>query len=1590
MRGTREIMVDLDDMNEGGDDETAITKRITQGMRRGYSPELYGKPPPPTINSARRKIQKFKLYGNIGAEAQYTTTQDRNALQHPITGTTSDPRGCFTQRNHKRKCISGVTINEEIHKRAKCMDDANIIYYNTITTLPTQTANIREDSTKTTLHDRILDAYGVSCVNEMTHAHAHYIEEDYSRQAQSKADEIEERQLAELRAQAREEAAKIRALGSKRRADQILMNSFREYGDREGIKPIISKDKAPNLKLIDETPSITLIIHKEKKMPTFDGKPASIEPYLAGIEQRIREEVKAGLAIPDAVTRVFNKVGSDNLKESAITWWNNLGDQPTTLEAFKKAIRGRFSTTIPVLNVGEKVAEVKRTEGENVEAYAERMRQTALSGSLSNIDTIIPTFIKNLGSEDLVRSVSRWYSKKVQVPGGTSISWQMVVNKANEEAAITYTTTTKPTPTKTLAAMDERHGERENEKEERMTVAPLIRIDPLEIQKMIEVRIEKGLMQKLAQWPQQQLPPIQPPTPAVPTQQLQVPQQQHIPFTFMPPPYMQGTAQPHQQQQQQQQYQDKFCKIHGRTGHNDEECRQQGHGPMHGGYKGGGRGRGARYPSTQRYFQNDGVYREPKCWSCEGPHKQFDCPFKDAVRSQLTEYRIAQERAQNSSNTSNSNYSVSFLPNFSKSTTKSTAQELKSKDNLKKSHVEPQKKRRRRGCRREKNKQDEGTPNSESIESTITPVITSEEGLKETNTLIMDPPTLPPKKRIRWKEEVEVIPICEDNTITTQEVKEEKYTAVYTVLEVADKKTRTMGDTGANVSCIAVSWVEYLGCSNLIQQKKTEVIDAQKNLMTLLGTINLPVKFGKKLFNWEFIVCETLVCPLILGTDILHNGSIDLKNRRIHIAGEEMPITLTLKERGQSSVISTMNMVVPPLTTITLKGRLIHNELQPKTEDLYLIRAGGIVVDSLLVERDMKQHPKKKEIIENVEILVCNDTVRKRHIRKGDFIATAEPIDLQQYEFGRESIYNDVTTKVPGGSVLSMICSIEDSASYTEQAPVTYVRKRVATLSTAHSINTINNVTAWGHVCDSRTSVAGATGEPGNRGNCSLWTTVDSSQIDASCTKESESIKVTTAGVSRHVKVNDGCNTLFEVLEVSDTAKEGKATPETKGQPVHACNKWKLPQSSQLHRSAVVGPSSPGMNPKAQVVTVSKEQGLKAAYTQPMKQPCHSMEDKECRGFLNPKGSTVISTLSEERIDNEFMIPQEERELKDQATGVPETTIDKLIKEAVANELEKAQLKELLTTYNDRFVSGLTVQYEAGSSFFIPHEIKLNTDAPIWTRQFKLSHKEQELVEKMAAVQEESGVIEETTSTEYNSPVMCVPKKDSTWRPVIDFRNINKQTVRENWPIPRTEEALDALSKAKYMSVIDCTSGYWQIPLHHNSRKYTSFSTRYKRYQYNTLPMGITNAAPTFQKNMELMLSGMLWICCIVYIDDIIVYSNSFEEHLKHLEEVFKRLRRCNMVIKPEKCHLVRQQVQYLGHIVGNGIVTPTDENIKKIKEMRVPETLEEVRKFTMMANFYRRFIPKFAHIAKPLIDLMKRKGKKKRDRTWRIRNCSS
>ena len=337
------------------------------------------------------------------------------------------------------------------------------------------------------------------------------------------------------------------------------------------------------------------------------------------------------------------------------------------------------------------------------------------------------------------------------------------------------------------------------------------------------------------------------------------------------------------------------------------------------------------------------------------------------------------------------------------------------------------------------------------------------------------------------------------------------------------------------------------------------------------------------------------------------------------------------------------------------------------------------------------------------------------------------------------------------------------------------------------------------------------------------------------------------------------------------------------------------------------------------------------------------------------------------------------------SSELKEEEIERMLEGSRVSEREKGVVKTLLREHGDRFMEGLTT---AGMAKYIPHKIKLKEQDPVYTPQHWQGKVMDDTLKAEIAKMAKMRVIRRSWSP-YNSPILLVKKKDGQWRSVIDYRNLNKVTIKEPYPIPRIEEAFDALVKAKYITTLDLTSGYWQIPLEEEDKEKTAFTVKSGRWEYNVLPMGITNAAPTFQKNMEMMLNGLLWVNCIVYIDDVIIYSETFEQHMKDLKEVFGRMREYNVVAKPKKCEIAREEVLYLGHRIGNGQLRPEENTIKKIEEMPMPKTIREVRSFVCLAGYYRRFIRNFAKIAKPLTNLQKKeefmKLKKVREKEWEL-----
>lgn len=212
-----------------------------------------------------------------------------------------------------------------------------------------------------------------------------------------------------------------------------------------------------------------------------------------------------------------------------------------------------------------------------------------------------------------------------------------------------------------------------------------------------------------------------------------------------------------------------------------------------------------------------------------------------------------------------------------------------------------------------------------------------------------------------------------------------------------------------------------------------------------------------------------------------------------------------------------------------------------------------------------------------------------------------------------------------------------------------------------------------------------------------------------------------------------------------------------------------------------------------------------------------------------------------------------------------------------------------------------------------------------------------------------------------------VRKKDGGLRFCVDYRRLNELTVKDAYPLPRIDDTLDALGASKWFSTLDLASGYWQVELDPYHREKSAFVTKHGLFEFNVLPFGLCNAPSTFQRLMELVLADLQWMTCLVYLDDIIVFGRTFEEHVARLGQVLGRLKSTNLKVKPAKCTLFAKKVNYLGHVISEERVGTDPAKSETVKAWPTPTTVGEVRSFVGLASYYRRFIEGFGSIAQPL-----------------------
>lgn len=308
--------------------------------------------------------------------------------------------------------------------------------------------------------------------------------------------------------------------------------------------------------------------------------------------------------------------------------------------------------------------------------------------------------------------------------------------------------------------------------------------------------------------------------------------------------------------------------------------------------------------------------------------------------------------------------------------------------------------------------------------------------------------------------------------------------------------------------------------------------------------------------------------------------------------------------------------------------------------------------------------------------------------------------------------------------------------------------------------------------------------------------------------------------------------------------------------------------------------------------------------------------------------------------------------------------------ELSASQQEK--LYDLINEYLDIFSFDMS---QIGRTHLTQHDIELVEGAkPVRKRPYRVSLKEQEIINKQVNDMLEYKIVEESNSP-FASPVVLVKKKGGKeFRLAVDYRNLNAITrTKEIYPLPLIEDCLSGLYGSKYYTTLDCFNAYFQIPLTENAKEKTAFVTTEGHYQFNVLPFGLTNGPSTFAKLGNKIFRKLKNKSVIIYLDDIIIHSEDFDSHIKTLTEVFKCLREANLTLKPSKCQFLKTEIEILGYkIDAKGIYT-TDTLIKAVKEFPVPKNVKQLQRFLGLVNFYRKFIENMSQLCQPLYNLLKK-----------------
>lgn len=381
----------------------------------------------------------------------------------------------------------------------------------------------------------------------------------------------------------------------------------------------------------------------------------------------------------------------------------------------------------------------------------------------------------------------------------------------------------------------------------------------------------------------------------------------------------------------------------------------------------------------------------------------------------------------------------------------------------------------------------------------------------------------------------------------------------------------------------------------------------------------------------------------------------------------------------------------------------------------------------------------------------------------------------------------------------------------------------------------------------------------------------------------------------------------------------------------------------------------------------------------------------DCRGegifqvvLSNPTTQTFVIQPRAKLCELHYAVEDDQMDFtSSDARAQPEWMDEINVNSEALTELQKKEVVNFLSQWKDIFSQN---DLDIGFTNLVKHRINLSDSTPFKQRHRRIPPNMYGEVKEHLQQLLEGGIIRKSHSP-WASNMVLVRKKDNSLRVCVDYRQLNANTVKDAYTLPRIDEMLDQLAGSSYFSILDMKSGYHQVELEESHKPRTAFTAGpLGFYEYNRLPFGLSNAPATYQRLMEECLEGLNHDICLVYLDDIIIFSDSYESHLERLGRVFDRLKDCGMKLSRKKCHLFQKRVKYVGHIVSAEGIEPDPAKLEKVRDWPAPTDADELRQFLGFAGYYRKFIRDFSKIAKPLNDLLgggkkncKRNNKKRR-----------